>query len=186
MISKHLLRYPELHRTCTNSIRFPYIVYYCVVGTFQSISIYYIVRNSNPDGSFTENGFFCFLGVVIVVAMQVSTWMKHWTWVTTAANIGSVVIAIATMIIYSVYAEPELKGTVAKDFASPKMYLVAILILIVSTLPSLMFEFVYNHYFPTLNRLLREKEVIDRGLPNDFAESMKIIDVSEDPSEINP
>ena len=70
--------------------------------------------------------------------------------------------------------EPEIMGSVRYDMKEVKTYFMMIAILILGVLPPCVGEFLYDSIHPNLNRLLREREKLDRDLPIDFAESMKI------------
>lgn len=174
LIEQQLIKYPQLHRTAHNPMTPPFIIYYCFLGLYQSCVIYYTNRQAMPEASFTENGFFSFLGVTLVVAFQVGTWVRYWNWVTFLANIGTIVVSVAVMYLYGGLMEPEIMGSVRYDMKEVKTYFMMIAILILGVLPPCVGEFLYDSIHPNLNRLLREREKLDRDLPIDFAESMKI------------
>lgn len=169
-----LVRYPQIHRTAPNPMTPPLIAYFCGLGVYQSIVVYYVVRAAMPEGSFTENGFFSYLGVVVTVSVMVSSWLKYWCWVTFLANFGTLFGSIFIIMFYAATAEPEIMGAVLYDLTNVRTYFMIALSLILALIPPIFIEFCFEHFGCSLHRVLRERRYIDIDGPVDFAEAMKV------------
>ncbi|EAY19929.1 phospholipid-translocating P-type ATPase, flippase family protein [Trichomonas vaginalis G3] len=168
-----LVRYPQLHRTLPNPMTPPLIAYFCGLGVYQSIIVYYVIRLTMPSSNFTENGFFSYFGVVLIVSVMVSSWLRYWCWVTFLANFGTLFVAILVIMLYGAFMEPEIMSCVLVDMTNPRTYLMMILVMILGLIPPIFLEFCVEHFGMRLNRLLRERRYIDIDGPIDFAEAMK-------------
>ena len=175
IVEAQLVKYPQLHREASNPMVPPGIIYYTLLALYQSVIIYYINRVVMPEAGFTENGFFTFLGVVLVVSIQVDCWIKYWNWVTFLANFGTIALAVIVMVVYGGFFEYwEIMPAVLYYMKETRVYGMLLATVIIALFPSVVGEYFYDTIHPKLSRLLREREKLDRDGPIDFAEAMKM------------
>jgi len=170
-----LLKYPILHRSLVNPMGVFGTIYHVVLSIIQSLIIYLVVRFAYYDQPLEVVGNFCYVLVVLVVTFQMSVWTKHWTSWNYVSIFGTILLLYILSLIYAFFLVPSMLGVMNEIMTTFKSWITLILATFFSLAPSFCFELFMDLFYPSLSRLLRERENLDSNDPLDFTKSMHII-----------
>lgn len=160
---EYLMKYPMLHNSTNDPMKFPFIIYYFCVSLYQSVVIYYSVRLSSPYESIYANGNMTFLIVVLVTTLQMSLWIKDWN-IFTFISLGlSYVLVFSIFSIYGFSISPELYSAMKHNFGTLSGWGIIILSIFLSITPPLIIEYFMELIHPSNIRLINEKVYFDRS-----------------------
>ena len=159
---KKLIAYPEVHNTMENPIAYPYLIYYIVIGVVQSAIIYFFVRTGNSDHAFLENGTLCYITSVVVVLIQISTWLSEWNWIVALFMILSIVLLFLLIPVYNyIIGEYNLYSVSVAVLTSSVNWFTMFACVLFCLLISEVCEVLRNFFRPSLIRAVKETEITE-------------------------
>jgi phospholipid-transporting ATPase len=168
-----LLKYPQLYRRFHNPMQFPSNLIHFGIGLWQSILVYYVVRLSGPEDALQTNGNLSYICIVVIIACQFLFWAADWNGWSLVASCLTVIFLFMVVILYAYGNVPSLIGMVHTSLGSLRGWIVIALTLIGGIMPGVMVKFFRQLGWPTLERLVSEREVLDQVDTLDFDELLR-------------
>ena len=182
-----LLKYPQLHNTEKSNIQFPNLAFYICTAIYQSVAIYYVVRLGCRDWSLETNGTVAYFAVVYTVTIQLIFWMRSFNYITIFIGFTlTFVVLYAIAAIYGLGITPEIAASTRQVLGTVKGWFILFNAVGWALLPPFIIEYFRDQYFPTLERLLRERVKKDLKDPIDFTLAMSILEKEEQKFKSKP
>ena len=182
-----LLKYPQLHNTEKSNIQFPKLAYYIVLAIYQSVAIYYVVRLGCSDSSLETNGTIAYFAVVYTVTIQLIFWMRSFNYITIFIGFSlTFVVLYVIAAIYGIAITPEIAASTRQVLGTVRGWFILFNAVGWALLPPFIIEYFRDQYFPTLERLLRERVKKDLKDPIDFTLAMSILEKEEQKFKSKP
>jgi phospholipid-transporting ATPase len=157
---RDLLTYPQLYNASFNPMKFPWLLGYFGISIWQSVVVYYIVRFTFPDGALETNGNLSYICIVWVIVVQFLFWSYDWNWFMVVACSLTVVLLFSVIPGYAYTMVPSLVPLVEEVMGSLRCWAVILACLGAGTLPYLAFRAFVDFGWPSLDRLVREREKV--------------------------
>jgi magnesium-transporting ATPase (P-type) len=155
---RDLLKYPQLYNGSFNPMRVPFLLAYFGIAIWQSIVVYYIVRFTFPDGALQANGNLSYICIVCIIAFQFLFWSYDWNWLMVLACALTIVLLFSVIPAYAYTMVPSLIAFVQEVIGSLRGWAVILACLAAGVLPYLAFRVFVDFGWPSLDRLIRERE----------------------------
>lgn len=157
-----LLKNPELYRCEFDPMSVGYLIYYIILGTYQSVACYYGPRLTMQEFDLKENSMISYLAAVYVVIVQIILWMgfqNTWTYCVWAVNIVLVPVIIIVNILTS---NIQLKNIVYHCFGTAVAWLTFLICIVAAVLPGFLIDYTKERFFPTQHRIYIERYYLAR------------------------
>jgi magnesium-transporting ATPase (P-type) len=168
-----LLRYPQLYHSVRNPMKVPMNLLFFLIGLYQGVVVFFIVRYTCPRDPLESNGNLCYFCIVCVIALQLLLWAYDWNWLMVVACVLTIVLLFAVTIVYAYIMTPSLIGVVEQTLGSLRGWCVILLTAAIGVFPPFAYVFFMDMINPGLGRLVREREGMTREGTLDFVELMK-------------
>lgn len=179
---------PHLYHVEYDPMSVCYLIFYIVLGLYQSLCGYFASVIFTPDFALTEIGLQTYMIVVYTVVGQIILWMNfHNVW-TTALFLVNIILAPIIIVIYCYFISGNLADFVNHAMDTTVFWMTFIVGVICGLLPSFIIDYTRKRFFPTPVRILQEQsESISRKVSpvrnwiNNEEKSIR-----EDPSKNSP
>lgn len=174
-----LLKYPHVYRNQRNPMHWPHVIYYFLLAIYQSIIVYYSVRLGCPYDSLLGNGTLAYVCAVIVVTIQMCIWGNDWNIFLDLSFIITIILLFLVIIVYVFGIEPDKSGMITETFGTIRGWCSLVASVTLSILPPVSGEFLLAHLNPTLDRLIIERESVDKDTTLDFKQNIGQISIPQ-------
>jgi phospholipid-transporting ATPase len=165
LTKRDLLSWPPLYKPAWNPMVFPFPFTYFALAFWQGIVVYFIVRFAMPEEALEACGNLAYICIVIMVTIQFLVWSCDWNWLTFTASVLTMVLLFGVLLVYAYFITPSLMGVITEVIGSWKGWLLIVMTVAAGVLPYILVKTFYDLGWPTLKRLVQEKEGVHPGTP---------------------
>ena len=160
-----LMANPELYRTEDDPLSVPFLIYYLLLGVWQSACAFFAFRIATPRASLAENGTMTYLAVVYIVVIQVIIWGNYHNMWSLIFYLVNIVLTPIIVVVYIILINWELISALKGAMASPTFWLAWILAVLAALLPGFLIDFMRKRFRPTKVRRFVEAEYMAQHKP---------------------
>ncbi|OHT10805.1 putative phospholipid-transporting ATPase DRS2 [Tritrichomonas foetus] len=152
-----LLHRPELYKVDYDPMSTFNLFYYLILGLFQSLCSYFGPFLMMRESSLIESGLLTYLIVVYTVVIQIIIWHNYHNWWTFGVYAVNIVLAIPIIVVYCYCITTNMVTIVEDSMARATFWMVFIVGIAFSLLPSFIWEYTWKRFSPTPIRIFEER-----------------------------
>ena len=151
-----LLANPQLYRQEYDPLSVGNLIYFIILGLYQSLACYFGPRICMPEYSLNENGTTTYIAMLYTVIVQIILWMENQntgTYIVWAINI---ILAPIIIIVYIYLFVSSYIHVITHAMATANMWMTIIITIIAAILPGFLINYTRQRFWPTQHRVYRE------------------------------
>ena len=152
-----LLHHPELYKCDYDPMTNLNLLYYIILGLFQSLCSYFGPQLMAPNIDLYEVGILTYMIVVYTVVIQIIIWHNFHNWWTFGIYTINIVLAPIIIVIYCKFITYSLALVVEGAMSKGNFWLCFFVSVLFGLLPSFIFEYSQKRFRPSKIRLYSER-----------------------------